>query len=282
MIAEGIELETTPCPLCASHGHRVAFQFSPFRVARCTACAFHYLSPRPTESAMLRLYADDAYFEGGEGGYDSYARQEQALRATSRRLLANLHRRGLRGADLLDVGCGYGYLLDEARPYFSFRVGTDFSARATERAALLADEVYVGGCEAIPPERRFDGVIATQVIEHVYHPEAFVRALTARLRPGGWVLIATPDMASFWRKGMRRRWPSFKLPEHVTFFDRRSLARVMERAGLGGLQVVPYPHAFPVPLIAAKLGLRVPGFLDRVSLWIPGTTIAMAGRVADE
>ncbi|MHC4775789.1 MAG: hypothetical protein ACYTBR_11075 [Planctomycetota bacterium] len=67
----------------------------------------------------------------------------------------------------------------------------------------------------------------------------------------------------------------------MTFFDRRSLARVMERAGLGRLQVVPYPHAFPVPLIAAKLGLRAPRLLDRFSLWIPRTTIAMAGRVAD-
>jgi SAM-dependent methyltransferase len=281
MIAEGLELETTACPLCADRGQRVAFQFSPFRVVRCTACAFHYLSPRPTESAMLELYADDGYFEGGEGGYDSYEKQEQALRATSRRLLRNLHRRGLTGADLLDVGCGYGYLLDEARPWFRLRVGTDFSPRAAARAARFADDVYVGGCDALPPDQRFDAVIATQVIEHVYHPEAFVRDLKARLRPGGWMLIATPDMASFWRRCMRRRWPSFKLPEHVTYFDRRSLARVMERAGLDRLQVIGYPHAFPVPLIAAKLGLRAPGCLDRFSLWIPATTIAMAGRVAD-
>ncbi|MHC4081552.1 MAG: hypothetical protein ACYS15_18970 [Planctomycetota bacterium] len=44
MIAEAIERETTACPLCASRGQRVTFRFSSFRVVRCTACAFHYLS----------------------------------------------------------------------------------------------------------------------------------------------------------------------------------------------------------------------------------------------
>jgi len=172
---------------------------------------------------MLSPYLQDNYFSGVEQGYNNYAAQEPALRATFRRLLQTLAARGKTGEDLLEIGCGYGYLLDEARPYFKRRIGTDFSARAVEQARSRADQVYWGGIEAIREPERFDCAIATHVIEHVYHRQDFVSALLERLRPGGCLLIATPDMGSCWRKLMRSRWPSFKLPEHV----------LSERPGLG-------------------------------------------------
>lgn len=276
------ELETVSCPLCAGTGRRVAFSFDPYRVVRCTSCDFHYLSPRPTEAAMMRLYQDDDYFEGGEGGYDAYEDQELALRATFKRLLKTMDHHGLTGGDLLEVGCGYGYLLDEARPWFDRRFGTEFSPRAAEHARPRADDVYLGGCEAVPPGQMFDCVVATQVIEHVYAPETFLCELRDRLKPGGSLMVAAPDMGSFWRKCMGRRWPSFKVPEHVNYFDAGSLGEIMNRAGLSGLETIPYPHAFPMPLVAAKLGVRVPHFLNRHSLWLPKTTIAVAGTRCDD
>jgi hypothetical protein len=72
---------------------------------------------RLIEIAMQEVYREPSYYEGGESGYadTSYAAQEFALRAMFQRLLQNLAKRGLTGGDLLEVGCGYGHLLDEAR-----------------------------------------------------------------------------------------------------------------------------------------------------------------------
>ena len=66
---------------------------------------------------MQEVYREPSYYEGGESGYadTSYAAQEFALRAMFQRLLQNLAKRGLTGGDLLEVGYGYGHLLDEAR-----------------------------------------------------------------------------------------------------------------------------------------------------------------------
>jgi 2-polyprenyl-3-methyl-5-hydroxy-6-metoxy-1,4-benzoquinol methylase len=108
----------------------------------------------------------------------------------------------------LEVGCGHGYLLDEAAGYFQERVGCDLAPSAVA-TVQSADAVYVGGPEAIPLEKRFDCIIATHVIEHVYEPLRFVQDLTRRLRDGGWLVLAAPDMSSFWRRLMGRRWPSF-------------------------------------------------------------------------
>ena len=204
---------------------------------------------------MLALYAKDRYFTGQAGGYTNYAAQQSALRATFRRLLQFLQRSGCTGGALLEVGCGYGYLLDEAHPFFSRRIGTDFSTEAVNMARDRADHVYQGGTNVLPENEIFDCIIATHVIEHVYHPHAFIRSLLTHLRPGGCLVVAAPDMGSFWRKLMGKRWPSYKLPEHVLYFDRITLSRLLQECGLGRLRVIPYPHAFPLPLIASKIGI---------------------------
>ena len=54
---------------------------------------------------------------------------------------------GLTGGDLLEIGCGYGYLLDEARAFFERRVGTEFSPQGAEIARATGAEVFVGGIE---------------------------------------------------------------------------------------------------------------------------------------
>jgi SAM-dependent methyltransferase len=279
-----LDLETTDCPLCGSRsgvGVYSGAPFEPYHLVACPGCGLQYLSPRPTVAAMSALYASDDYFEGGVSGYSAYERQQPALRATFRRLLQNLSRSHRTGGTLLEVGCGFGYLLDEARPFFAHRVGTDFSAGAVQAARQHADAVYLGGADAVPPGQAFDCVIASQVIEHVHQPQQFVSSLLQRLRPGGCLLLATPDAGSPWRRLMGRRWPSFKLPEHLLYFDRRTLARLMLDAGLRDPALVAHPSAFPLPLVASKFRLRIPAFFDRFSLWIPGATLAMVGVKPD-
>lgn len=227
---------------------------------------------------MLFLYQRDRYFAGGDGeGYENYSNQEIPLRRTFRRLLECLDKRRKTGGKLLEIGCGYGYLLDEAQPYFTQRVGTDYSSEAVANARRFADTVIQGGVDEVGNGELFDCIIATHVIEHVYHPREFVQSLVEKLNSGGCLLIAAPDFGSFWRKMLGNRWPSFKFPEHVQYFDSKTLPRLMHECGLLALESIPYPHAFPLPLIASKIGLRLPKALDRFSFWLPATTIAYVG-----
>ncbi|HZA38650.1 MAG TPA: methyltransferase domain-containing protein [Candidatus Baltobacteraceae bacterium] len=111
--------------------------------------------------------------------------KSQPCEATFKRLLWNLRKRGLTGGDLLEIGCGYGYLLDEGRLMFQRRVGTEFSSEGAAIARATGAEVFVGGIEQVPPGMEFDCITATQVIEHVYEPLSFVQRLANRTKPGG-------------------------------------------------------------------------------------------------
>src|SRR5436189_4823212 len=217
-------LEYPVCPLCRSDQREFPFRLSatgrvrrgehaPYSIACCTACGLHYLYPRLTENAMQEVYRQPSYYAGGECGYadTSYVAQEPALRATFKRLLRNLASRGLTGGDLLEIGCGYGYLLDEARSFFGRRVGTEFSPEGAEIGRGTGAEVFVGGIEQVPSEPKFDCVMGTQLIEHVYEPLSFVKRLAGHTKPHGHIILATPDFAGDLKNARGRSWPQVKV-----------------------------------------------------------------------
>ena len=270
--------EHCACPLCKADDPRpTPYAADGFAVVRCGRCRLWYLSPRLPEVAMAEAYRSGSYFDGEGAGYERYGDQAKSLRLTFRRLLQTMAKRGLTGGSLLEVGCGYGFFLEEAKDHFAERFGSEYSPPAAARAADHAREIFRGGIEAIPENRQFDCIVACHVIEHVYEPRAFMELLLRHLKPGGHCVLAAPDMGGFWRKVMGRAWPSFKYPEHVVFYDDESLHRLMRGNGLKDLAPLPYPHAFPLGQICRKLRLPSPKALEDVSIWLPGTTVAYVG-----
>lgn len=278
-----LKLETIPCPLCQSEEQDIAFdQFPPYNIVRCCSCGFFYLSPRLKETAMIEMYKDDHYFESATFGYASYTEQEPSLRATFRHFMANLKKRNLTGGSLLEVGCGYGYLLEEAKGFFAPCIGTEYSRQAIAQACKRADHIYQGGIDQIPANDRFDCIIAVQVLEHIYQPKSFMKNLYKHLKPGGKIVIVTPDMGCLWRRFMGHHWPAFKIPEHILYFSMRTLGKLMKEVGFTNINSLPYPHAFPLSSVAAKLNFSLPSILGRFVVWIPAATLAMVGVAPDE
>ncbi|MEO8275491.1 MAG: class I SAM-dependent methyltransferase [Thermoanaerobaculia bacterium] len=285
-------LERAPCLLCGAPPPEPAYSFPPFGVVRCPSCGLWYLSPRLNEAEMLDAYREVTYFEGSEGpGYSSYLAQEPTLRRTFRRLLRTMKRRGMTGGRLLEVGCAYGFFLDEAKPYFDYRAGTEFSEAGAALARTRSDAVYLGGLEAIPdlgPADLFDGIALIHTIEHIYDPVALLRGLLSHLAPGGFLLLATPDMGGFWRPLLGRRWPFFKAPEHVAYYSAETLAALLTAAGCAEIEPVPYVSYFPLSLVGEKIappaaasdaqGTSAPSWWRRLAIWMPATTVAVAGR----
>ena len=278
------ELETCACPLCGSQALGMGgYPFPPMAVRRCLDCGLWYLTPRLVEEAMRRRYLQSAYFTGGaESGYarncTHYQAQEAALRQTFRRFLRIMAKADLVGGRLVEIGCGYGYFLDEAKPYFSSLSGTELNPDAATASRDLGHEVYTGGLETLAAGIARDKIISICVIEHIYSPIPFLQQLARSLAPGGWMIHATPLMDSFWLKIMGRRWPSFKIPEHVAFYDQAHLGELLRRAGAIEVRHLPYPHAFSLGSLAEKLGLALPKPLAERLVFLPSTMCAVAGR----
>ena len=142
----------------------VSFRFicaRPYKVARCAACGLHYLYPRLIESAMQDLVSTSHPTTKAAHAVTltraTLPRNKRCERLLNRSSAAILPKRGLTGGDLLEIGCGYGYLLDEARSWFrSPRRHQNFQHQGAEITSKNAGvEVGGGGIEQVPPKAQF-------------------------------------------------------------------------------------------------------------------------------
>jgi SAM-dependent methyltransferase len=217
------------CPGCNATA-RDAFAFTGVPLWRCSSCglvhARDYLPPD-------ELYVD-GYLSGGTGSFGvdlTHPSFQQFLVRVNRRRMRFLGRVTRPPGLLLDVGCGSGELLLQARATGWDTVGVDLVPDAVKaavghgldvRESLLQDSGL--------PERSFDVVCATHVLEHQVDAVAFVRMLSRWVRPGGHLFLEVPNWHSMNRRGLGPGWPSLRPQEHLSHFEPRTLASTLRTA----------------------------------------------------
>jgi 2-polyprenyl-3-methyl-5-hydroxy-6-metoxy-1,4-benzoquinol methylase len=186
----------------------------------------------PTAEEM-RAYAEQHY---REGVYAEYARARPLKVATFRRRLALLSRH-LQGGRLLDLGAACGFMLEAALEAGFDPSGVEFSAPAIELAApAIRPRIVRGDVNDLPPGQ-FDVLTAFDIIEHQLDPALALRRWAERLRPGGLLLLTTPDAGSLLGRLMGRHWPMLQPLQHTVLFSREAMARLVDEAGLDLLLV---------------------------------------------
>lgn len=134
---------------------------------------------------------------------------------------------------VLDIGCGFG----ESLAYHQARGCDVYGVEADENIRRVAEKfdlkVHVGlfDPEQYPPEF-FDYVTMDQVIEHMVDPVAALRGVVQVLKPGGTLVVSTPNAQGWGAKFFGRRWINWHTPYHLHHFSRQSLGMVAAEVGL--------------------------------------------------
>jgi SAM-dependent methyltransferase len=191
----------------------------------CAHCGTVQQPARPSDGTLADLYR--------EMRDDDYLAEEAGRRATARRLLERVESVGSVGR-LLDVGCGHGLLVDEARRRGWDASGLEVAAAAVAHARAQGLSVREEPVEALDPGRDgpFDAIVLADVIEHLDDPVAVVRSCAALLAGGGGVLcVVTPDPASRTARVAGSRWWAL-LPGHTFLLPRATLRSLLAGEGL--------------------------------------------------
>lgn len=168
---------------------------------------------------------------------------------------------------VLDVGCGTGLNARILRDMGHTVVGTDLSPVAIERLKEAGFEGYVCDVPAgLPFESgSFDLVYASEVIEHIGDTEGFLAELARVLKPGGMLMLSTPNSA-FWPfriLGLLGRTPTeVQHPGHLRFFSKRSLTDAIADAGFADIStsarhiyfLLPGSVASPLAVALRRIG----------------------------
>jgi len=141
---------------------------------------------------------------------------------------------------LLDVGCGSGESLLFMRGLGWQVEGIDFDERAVQVAAQRGLQVSCGTLEQKGfPSANFHAVILNHVIEHLPDPVATLSECARILRPGGRLVLFTPNSSSLGHRFFKGEWRGLEPPRHLHIFSMQSMNRILELAGFQSISIRP-------------------------------------------
>lgn len=260
-------IRAAPCPACfvcgregellyeALHDHLAETRGS-WDIRRCVNrdCCLLWLDPKPLEADLLKAY--ERYHTHTTPGtrdparlwfsaLNSACRQASQLLSgfsglgEQRRQLKRMYVGKEKPGKLLEIGCGGGRFLNRMQRAGWTVEGVDFDPHAAAKVARkygirvstgeLADIRYAG--------ERFDVVAMSQVLEHVHEPLPLLNECRRVLRPGGRLVVTTPNALSQAHRIYGRYWRGLEPPRHLQVFTPAALEKCARRAGFEVIRI---------------------------------------------
>lgn len=230
------------CNICGAAVSTILIHKGGHDIYQCGKCGLAFTYPQP--QAIDEQY-DSSYF-------DLYRRRRQfrLKRADTRLKAVELIREQGR---LLDIGCSLGYFVEAANARGWNAAGIEISPFASEEARQLGLDVRTGVLEdAGYSDASFECVTMWDVLEHVPDPTAHMLEVHRILTGGGLVVIGTPNLAHLQFRRKREQWRHLKPAEHIFYFQKSSIARLLQKTGFTIVQPpVTGGRSFPGSRIAA-------------------------------
>jgi 2-polyprenyl-3-methyl-5-hydroxy-6-metoxy-1,4-benzoquinol methylase len=222
------EMNSRRCPICSRTQltilrvlHRVAAVFF-----RCEICGHRFADTTQACKSDFQAAYDDSYSGFSEDPVFQWLARSQ-LQAVFQIRKSN--------GRILDVGCGNGAFLAEAKTFGYDVVGIDSSQAAVTLTKERQIPAVAGDFTKAEFSDHFDFITMWDVIEHLQDPRAFVERSLELLKPGGFLVIKTPfvgDPAFYATLGTGRLAGVFlQFPPHVQFFSKSSLNYLLNSTG---------------------------------------------------
>ena len=232
---------------------------------------------------------DEKGLTGSEMDYKDYYRDNRTYITQGNTRIESIITitKELEPQNLLDVGCGNGYLLSQLSSCTtSVLQGVDVYDLMPEGWSYTSADITAG----LPfGNSGFDMVILGEVIEHVPNPDFLLEEIWRVLQPCGWVIITTPNLASWTnrillafgiqplftetssRTNLGRRFKILgqgnKAQGHLKVFTSRSLKELVVLSGFEVKRTHGVPFSFPFPFsLVDRLFSRKASFASGVLL----------------
>jgi dolichol-phosphate mannosyltransferase len=189
------------CPSCGRTQHFFYTTKNGHDLYRCSVCKMFGLHPLP-EEVEKKVY-NDHYFTSGEHGfgYVNYDHDKEPMRPVFKNYLTKIETKLGKKGKLLDVGAATGFFMKIAQDSGWHTTGVEISPFAARVAHEKGLKVHHGTLTTISiEEESFDVVTMWDVLEHLTDPENDIVKVHVALRPGGLLLINTPDSSSSTQK----------------------------------------------------------------------------------
>lgn len=209
------------CLVCTSTLLRELPNYSRYYLSKCTNCGFVFSHRIPSQQELI-------------DHYDGYGRNDYLSSITIARYneLLDKFERYRKTNRLLDVGCGIGYFLEEAKKRGWEVYGTEYTDGAVKICQEKGISMHQGPLGLSPFQSdTFDIITSFEVIEHINNPREEVHLFQKLLRSGGLAYITTPNFNALSRYRLKDEWDVICYPDHLSYYTTSTLKRLFHDAG---------------------------------------------------
>lgn len=262
------------CPVCSGNDFLVKYEgikgvdSRRYDVIVCVACGFCTVSPMPSSEELTNFYSADYESRTKVNIYDHVSKSdfietnksdiEDNLKLLS---LIETHRTN-KQKKLLDVGSGHGLLCYAAKLRGFDAVGVDYDADAKRIGAAHLGVKIISGSIADVAQHDFDIVTEIMTLEHVHEPDKHVAEIRERMNNGGLYVGSVPNIGGIYSQLRGRNWYHFIPPEHINYFNTKTLKQFLQNARFDVLYIGTIP-LYAAPTICFGVRSRLNELIAR-------------------
>lgn len=222
--------------------------FFPYK--RCAQCALLYNPVFFDDSQLADLYSNMPP--------NMELVTETAISDTQRGYFAAAANQKLPTGDYLEIGPDVGHLVGQAVEHGGFEHFWLFEPNRAVHGSLRTaagdwpSTILTDMTDLSPvPDGSVSLAVMIHVLDHLLDPLAMLKAVAAKLKPGGRLLIVTHNEGSLLRRALGRRWPPFCL-QHPLLYNPETIERLLVHAGFGKVDVSASTNHFPIAFLARQ------------------------------
>lgn len=234
-----------------------------YRIVQCNQCGLVRSDPVIDQETLKNLYLQSAL---------TYGQDIPNLRRTYGAYLRKLEKYRVQKESCLEIGCGNGFVLEEALTQGYRRVfGVEPSQSAIEQAhpsikAAIRNDIMRPGLLA----EKVSTICMFQLFDHIPNPGEFLAACAEALQPGGLILCFNHNVTSLSARILGKKSPIIDI-EHTFLYSPATIRKLFEKSGYKVLEVGPawnfvsllnILRLFPLP---HTLKLKLIAFLEQTS-----------------
>jgi 2-polyprenyl-3-methyl-5-hydroxy-6-metoxy-1,4-benzoquinol methylase len=251
------------CLLCGNATYRIIKKNRNAKdIGMCTNCHFVQVIPHVINQKYEAVHFDDWEHD------NPYVSQLAAHRVYFKKLITyiRLFMGEPSSIKLLDVGCAIGVLVKVAMEEGIDAEGIDIAQTAISYAQKKFHvPVTQGTCTTWFIKKQYknhyDVITALEVIEHEENPIQMMKIIHTMLRPGGTVIITTPNFNTLYRILMGKAWVGYEHTEHLWFFTPETILQMLRKAGFSDIHVQKdFYRPYSVSYMFRRLGDYIKSF----------------------
>lgn len=210
-----------------------------YQIVKCKKCGLVYSNPILEYSEIEKLYKKSKY---------TYGEYEDDLNKTYGRYLKKLVDKLPAKEKLLEIGCGNGFFLQEAKKMgfeevFGVEPGRETVIKASQEVKknIIVDVFRKGQFQ----KDYFDVICIFQVLDHLTDPNSVLQECFRILKTGGSLICINHNVDAISAKILGEKSPIFDI-EHTYLYNKKTLRQVFEKNKFKVLQVFDVSNYYPI------------------------------------